>query len=343
MKNNTIDFRSDTLTRPTEEMALFMNKASLGDDVYKEDPTVSLLEKKVAEIFGMEAALFCVSGTMSNQLAIKAHTSPGDEVICDRSSHIYLYEGGGIAVNALCSVKLIDGDSGRIAPHQLKESINNPDDVHQPISRLVSLENTTNRGGGAFYDFEDIRKIKKVCEENNLILHLDGARLFNAIVETPQSPRDYGELFDSISICLSKGLGCPIGSVIIGKRSFIEKTRRFRKLMGGGWRQAGALAAAGIYALDHHIPLLKEDHRRAKNIGEILKTSGCAEEVMPISTNIIMMTPRNCNARDFVARMKDKDILCTAFGDRLVRFVTHLQITDSDVEEFKRRMEAYSF
>ncbi|WP_312508510.1 threonine aldolase family protein [Chryseobacterium culicis] len=342
MKNSIIDLRSDTLTKPTEEMIMFMNRATLGDDVYKEDPTVALLEKKVAEMFGMEAALFCVSGTMSNQLAIKAHTSPGDEVICDRSSHIYLYEGGGIAVNALCSVKLIDGDSGRIAPHQVKESINNPADVHQPISRLVSLENTTNRGGGAFYDFEDIREIKKVCKENGLMLHLDGARLFNALSETPQSPKDYGEVFDSISICLSKGLGSPIGSVIIGKRSLIDKTRRFRKLMGGGWRQAGSLAAAGIYAIDHHIPLLKEDHRRAKQIGEILKKSEYAEEVLPISTNIVMMTPRNCNAIDFVAKMKDKGILCTAFGDQLVRFVTYLQITDSDIEEFGRRMAGCS-
>ncbi|SIR56098.1 threonine aldolase family protein [Chryseobacterium sp. RU33C] len=336
--NRIIDLRSDTITKPCDYMKRAMEKAEVGDDVYKEDPTVKLLEEKVARMFGMEASLFCVSGTMSNQLAIKAHTSPGNEVICDKSSHIYLYEGGGISVNSLCSVKPLDGDYGIISAELLKGAINNADDIHQPISRLVSLENTTNRGGGAYYDFEEIKKIKEVCQKNNLKLHLDGARLFNALVETPQSPEDYGRVFDSISICLSKGLGCPVGSVIIGDRQFIEKTRRLRKLMGGGWRQAGSLAAAGIYALDNNIQLLKEDHRRAKQIGEILQASTFAKEVLPIATNIVMMIPADGNANEFVVKMKERNILCTAFGDQLVRFVSHLDISDSDLEDFKMRI-----
>ncbi|TDS09747.1 threonine aldolase family protein [Sphingobacterium paludis] len=244
-----IDLRSDTVTLPTAGMRAAMEMAELGDDVYGEDVTVNKLEAKVADMFGREAALFCPTGTMTNQLAIRVHVQPGDEVICDKLAHIYLYEGGGIALNAFASVRPLDGDLGRLTAEMVERSINNPHDIHQPITKLVCLENTVNKGGGSMYDFDEIKRIKQVCKKNGLILHLDGARLFNALVETEQTPQDYGKDFDSISICLSKGLGCPVGSVLIGSQELVSKARRFRKVMGGGWRQAGALAAAGIYAL----------------------------------------------------------------------------------------------
>lgn len=328
-----IDLRSDTVTFPTAGMIDAMQNASLGDDVYREDPTVNQLEMKAALMFGMEAALFCPTGTMTNQLAIRVHVQPGDEVICDKLSHIYLYEGGGIALNAFASVRTLEGDLGRITAEMVMESINNPNDIHQPVTKLVSLENTANKGGGSIYDFEDIKKIKEVCSQNGLILHLDGARLFNAIVETDQSTKDYGKVFDSISICLSKGLGCPVGSLLISNREVIEKARRFRKTMGGGWRQAGYLAAAGIYALDHHVSLLKEDHKRAKEIGKMLLKNSQISNIYPISTNIIIAELQELTTADaFVSILKDKGIYCIPFGKNLVRFVTHLDINDRHLE-----------
>ena len=339
MIEEKIDLRSDTLTLPTAAMRAAMNEAVVGDDVYREDPTVDQLEQKVATMFGMEAALFCVSGTMTNQLAIKAHTTPGCEVICDKNSHVYFYEGGGIMANSLSSVKLLDGDLGRINAAMVRSAINNPDDIHLPVSRLVSLENTANRGGGAYYDFKDILEIKEVCLEHGLQLHLDGARLFNALLETKQTPLDYGWVFDSISICLSKGLGCPVGSLLLGKRSFIEKVRRLRKQMGGGWRQAGLLAAAGIYALDNHIPLLKQDHRRARELKLILEQNGHAAETLPVSTNIVIMKTAKGSAAQFVEAMKAKNIYCNAFGEDQVRFVLHLDITDRHMELLAERLK----
>ena len=245
-----IDYRSDTVTRPTPGMLAFMQSAPVGDDVFGEDPSIISLERITAAKFGMEAGLFCPSGTMTNQLAIKTHTQAGDEVICDELSHIYQYEGGGIAFNSGCSVKLLHGDRGRVTAEQVLAGIN-AEDVHKPITRLVSLENTSNRGGGACYDFNEFLNIKKVTEQHGLALHLDGARLFNALVYKQEAAIEYGNIFDSISICLSKGLGAPVGSVLIGSHSFITKARRWRKVFGGGMRQAGYLAAAGIYAMDH--------------------------------------------------------------------------------------------
>ncbi|WP_407481834.1 threonine aldolase family protein [Elizabethkingia meningoseptica] len=327
-----IDLRSDTLTQPTSGMRKAMQEALLGDDVYREDPTVNKLEEKAARMFGMEAALFCPTGTMTNQLAIKVHTRPGDEVICDKLSHIYLYEGGGIAMNAFSSVRPLDGEYGKLSATMVKDAVNNPDDIHQPITRLVALENTTNKGGGSIYDFNEIKKIKQICTDHNLILHLDGARLFNALIETPETPEDYGNVFDSISICLSKGLGCPVGSLLIGTRTFIEQARRARKAMGGGWRQAGGLAAAGIYALDHHISLLKDDHRRAKEVGKLLLENTVIERLYPVESNIVIgELPTTVLATDFVTQMKEKNILCSPFGKHLVRFVTHLDFTDEDL------------
>ena len=257
-----IDFRSDTVTKPTPGMLAFMQAAPVGDDVFGEDPSINSLEKITAAMFGKEAGLFCPSGTMTNQIAIKTHTQAGDEVICDELSHIYQYEGGGIAFNSGCSVKLLQGDRGRLTPAQILAGIN-AEDVHKPPTSLVSLENTVNRGGGSCYDFSTFEEIKKIADQHKLGLHLDGARIFNAIVHKGEAPLDYGRVFDSISICLSKGLGAPVGSVLVGSNPFIKKARRWRKVFGGGMRQAGFLAAAGIYALDHHIYRLAEDHTKA--------------------------------------------------------------------------------
>lgn len=341
MKNEIIDLRSDTLTLPTPEMKNAISNAVLGDDVYKEDPTVNQLEEKAAAMFGMEAALFCPTGTMTNQLAIKVHTKPGDEVICDQLSHVYLYEGGGIALNAFASVRPLAGEYGKLNAALVKASVNNPDDIHQPLTKLVVLENTTNKGGGSIYDFDEIRKIRKECTDHGLILHLDGARLFNALTETSETPKDYGEVFDSISICLSKGLGCPVGSVLIGSFDFIQQARRARKAMGGGWRQAGGLAAAGIYALDHHIPLLKQDHIRAQKTADLLLKHTGIIRLYPVETNIVIgELPEDIEAVDFVAGMKEKNILCSPFGKHLVRFVTHLDFTDSHLEMLESRLQS---
>jgi threonine aldolase len=331
-----IDLRSDTVTKPSLEMMAAMMSAEVGDDVFEDDPTINALEKKAADMFGMKAALFCPSGTMTNQLAIRVHCTPGSEVICDKLSHIYLYEGGGIALNAFSSVKTLNGNKGRITADQVEESINNARDIHQPTSRMVSLENTVNKGGGAIYDFNEFRKIKQVCTDNNLILHLDGARLFNALVETPDSPQDYGQVFDSISICLSKGLGCPIGSLLLGTPEVIKQSKRFRKVMGGGWRQGGFLAAAGIYALDNNVERLREDHRRAKAIGQILTQKSFVKDVYPIDTNIVIFElPKDILATDFVAQLAEKGIFCITFGKHLVRFVTHLNFTDDHLTHFE--------
>lgn len=282
-----IELRSDTFTKPTPDMLQAMWSANVGDDVFGEDEATNQLEAKSAKLFGYEAALFCISGTMANQIAIAVHTKPGDEVICDELSHIYLYEGGGIMANANASIGLIHGDKGRITAAQVEANIK-PDNIHYPISRLVSLENTMNKGGGSIYNFSEIKAIQQICLQNNLSLHCDGARLFNALVETQNSTLEYGAVFDSISVCLSKGLGAPMGTVLLGDKSFIKQARRVRKRFGGGWRQSGYMAAAGIYALDHHIDRLKEDHRRAKELGKIMEELSIVQEVYPIQTNIVI-------------------------------------------------------
>jgi threonine aldolase len=334
-----IDLLSDTVTKPTLAMLETMMTAAVGDDVFGEDPTVNALEQKAAAMFGYEAALFCTSGTMTNQIAIKAHTNPADEVICDKLSHIYLYEGGGIMSNSQVSVQLLNGNRGRLNAQQIADSIQT-DNIHHPISRLVSLENTVNKGGGAYYDIADIMAIKEVCLTNGLVLHLDGARLFNALVETGESPLQYGSLFDSISICLSKGLGCPVGSLLLGSADFIKKSRRIRKRFGGGWRQAGFLAAAGIYALDNNVARLKEDHQRARIIGKIIQKRSEVANILPIDTNIVII---NLNERilatDFVSFLAQKQIRAAVFGKHQVRFVTHLEITDEHLNQLDERLK----
>lgn len=336
-----IDLRSDTVTRPTKAMQEMMWAAEVGDDVLGDDPTVNALQEKAAKLFGMEDALFCPSGTMTNQLAIRVHTQPGSDVICDKHSHIYLYEGGGIMLNSFSSVKLLDGDRGRLTAQQVSEAISPENDVHSTVTRLVSLENTMNKGGGCYYDFEEIKAISTVCDERNIPLHLDGARLFNALVETGETTRQYGEIFDSINICLSKGLGCPVGSLLLGNRQMIQDARRFRKVMGGAWRQAGFLAAAGIYALDHHVERLKEDHKRARMIGEMFAGKPEIVDVFPVDTNIvIILLAGGISEAEYVKKLADVGILAVTFGKGLVRFVTHLDFTDDHLEEMHRRVRA---
>jgi threonine aldolase len=332
-----IDFRSDTVTRPTPGMLKAMFAAPVGDDVFGDDPTVNALEAKTAAMFGMEAALFCASGTMANQVAIKAHTQPGDEVICHKLSHVYYYEGGGIAMNSGASVCLLEGDQGRITAADVSAHINPPDDPHRPLSRLVSVENTMNKGGGSIYDFNELQAIGKVCKDNGLKFHLDGARLFNALVETDVTTGDYGQLFDSISICISKGLGAPVGSVLIGNKEFIWKARRIRKVFGGGMRQAGYLAAACIYALDNHVERLRDDHRKAKKLESVLQSISYVEGVIPVQTNLVFFSLKpEMPASKFLQNLHDNDIHALALAPQEVRFVTHLDITDEMMKKAER-------
>jgi threonine aldolase len=327
-----IDYRSDTVTRPTPGMLAAIQKAPVGDDVFGEDPSINELESKTASYFGFEAGLYCPSGTMTNQIAIKCHTQPGDEVICDINSHIYQYEGGGIAFNSGASVKLIEGDRGRITAKQVANSIQ-PDDVHRAHTSLVSLENTANRGGGSCYELAEIESIRKVCDENDLMLHLDGARVWNAIVAQKEDPKEYARHFHSASVCLSKSLGCPVGSVLLGDRSFIKKARRIRKVFGGGMRQAGYLAAAGIYALDHHIERLSEDHTHAQLLASTIQESPFVKFLLPVETNIIIFELIDGrSAPELVAELKTQQILAYAIAPNRVRLVTHLDISREMIE-----------
>jgi threonine aldolase len=311
-----------------------MFHAKVGDDVFGEDPSINALEEKMAAMFGMEAAIFCPSGTMTNQIAIKCHTQPGDEIICDKLSHIYQYEGGGIGFNSGCSVHPIDGNYGRITAGSVEASINNKNDVHKAYSKLVSLENTANRGGGSCYDFEDILQIKKVCEANDLMLHLDGARLFNALVAKNESPKQYGKIFNSISVCISKGLGAPAGSLLIGTKNFITKARRIRKVFGGGMRQAGYLAAACTYALNHHVERLKEDHEHAQQLTNVLRKKDFVGEIFPAETNIVIFEVQGrFTAAELAAALKKNNIAVIAISKTQVRMVTHLDVSATMINE----------
>jgi threonine aldolase len=340
---NTIDVRSDTVTRPTPAMLEAMMQARVGDDVFGEDETVNALQDKVAELFGMEAALFCPTGTMTNQIAVKLHTRPGDEVICHELSHIYVYEGGGIAFHSGASVRLIYGDNGRFAAKDVSENINNRDDSHFPYTRLVAIENTVNKGGGSCWNFEEIRRIRLVCDEHGLALHLDGARLWNALVARGESPKQYGELFETISVCLSKGLGTPAGSLLLGQREDIRKAHRLRKVMGGGMRQAGYLAAAGIYALDHNLDRLTEDHQRAKILEKELQSLNFVENVLPVETNIVIFRLRETvNASTFIDHLQRKGVRSLSIGKQLIRFVFHLDVSDTQVDMLLSAIRSFS-
>ena len=325
-----IELRSDTFTKPTPAMLEAMMTAEVGDDVFEGDPTVNGLESKLASILGMEAGLFCPSGTMTNQIAIRIHTQPQDDVICDQYSHVYLYESGGMMANSGVSVSLLAGDRGRINAEQVESAIK-PDDVHAPLSKLVSVENTMNKGGGSYYNFNDFLEIRQVVDRHNLKFHLDGARLFNAVVETNESLTAYGNVFDSISICLSKGLGAPVGSVLLASKADIKRARRVRKVFGGGMRQAGYLAAAGIYGLDHNVDRLKEDHERARILGKELEGCSFVNDVMPIDTNILIFSVDN--VEETLSKLKTNGILGVPFGPNQIRFVTHLDFTDDMLDE----------
>ncbi|MEC8324158.1 MAG: GntG family PLP-dependent aldolase [Bacteroidota bacterium] len=332
-----IDLRSDTVTKPTQGMIDAMASASLGDDVYAEDPTVNALQSRLAAMFGKEKALFFPTGTMTNQAAIKLHTQPGEQLICDKYAHVYNYEGGGVSFNSGVSCKLIDGNRGMITAKQVLESINPPDFYHSPLTTLVALENTTNKGGGGCWDFSEIKKIKTVCEDHNLGFHLDGARLWNALEVTKETPKDYGAVFDTISVCLSKGLGCPVGSVLIGDSVIMEKAIRIRKMLGGGMRQVGVLAAAGLYALDHHRKRLSEDHQKANEIGQILQNKSYVAKLQPIETNILIFElASHINADKFVFNLEKKGVLISNMGGGKLRMVTHL---DYNLEMHEKLIE----
>ncbi len=328
-----INLISDTVTKPTPGMLDAMLSAEVGDDVFREDPTVNALEAKGAALFGKPAALYCPSGTMTNQIAIKVHTQPLDEVICDEYSHVYQYETGGYAFNSGVSMNLIKGTNGKITAKQVSAAIK-PVFDWLPISKLVVLENTCNKGGGSYYTLDEIAPIAKVCKERGLRLHLDGARLFNALVETGESTQAVGDQFDSISICLSKGLGAPVGSLLIGEEEFIRQARRFRKVMGGGMRQAGFLAAAGIYALDHQVERLKEDNARAKEIGRVLEGLSYVSDVRPVQSNIVIFDLKApWTAASFLEKLAEKGINASPFGPQTVRFVTHLDVTREMIDQ----------
>jgi threonine aldolase len=326
-----IDLRSDTVTQPSEQMRHAMANAAVGDDVFKEDPTVLALEAYGAQLFGKEAALFCSSGTQTNQIAINVHVQPGGEVICHEESHIYKYEGGGIAKNSGASVRLLPGDRGRLTADDIAKWINPSHDVHFPLTQLVSLEDTANRGGGAVYDTTELAKISALCKELNLPLHLDGARVFNALAVNQMEAAAYGAFYDSISVCLSKGLGAPVGSLLLGSAAFIEKARRVRKVFGGGMRQAGIIAAGGLYALKNNVERLKEDHMHALLLGEALQNCTLIESVLPVQTNIVVATLKDPAQRDpMIETLKNKGILCMAFGPGMIRMVTHLNFSELD-------------
>jgi threonine aldolase len=335
-----IDLRSDTVTKPTPGMLEAMFNAKVGDDVFSEDPTVSALEEKVAVLFGHEAGLFCPSGTMTNQIAIKVNTQPGDEVLCDVSAHIYNFEGGGISFNSGVQAKLIPGERGRMNAKQIEESIN-PTFDWLTRTKLVSVENTANRAGGSYYSLQQMREIGAVCKQHGLRYHLDGARIFNAIVEAGYSAAEVGSLFDSVSVCLSKGLGAPAGSVLLGSKELIRQARRIRKIFGGGMRQAGFIAAAGIYALDNHVNRLKDDHARAKVIADTLSKAAYVENVLPVDTNIIIFNLNDkLSPEKFVKQLAEKGIKAVGFGKQAIRFVTHLDFTDEMLEETVKGLRA---
>ena len=335
------DLRSDTVTRPTQGMIEAMMTAPVGDDVFGEDPTVNALQERLADMFGHEAGLFCPSGTMTNQIAINVHTQPGDEVICDRLSHIYNYEGGGIARNSGASVRLLHGDRGRFTLEDVMAEVN-PGDSHYARTSLVSAEDTCNKGGGSCWDVSELLRISEWCRTQNLPFHLDGARVFNALVARGNDVKAYGELFDSVSICMSKGLGTPAGSVLLGSKAFIKEANRTRKVIGGGMRQVGILAAAGLYALDHQLPLLVEDHERAKSLASTLGELTWVRDIQPVDTNIVIFDVSNNEAAKYCDLLKSQSVFCMPFGPSKIRFVTHRDFSEQDLEYTTRVLRSIS-
>ena len=327
------DLRSDTVTKPTQAMREAMLEADVGDDVFMEDPSINALEEKVARYFGHEAALFCPSGTMTNQIAIKVHTKPGQEVICHELSHIYNYEGGGVAFNSGCQVRTVGGEGGIMHPTEVAAQVQ-PDDVHKAHSALLVAENTANKGGGTCYDKEQLESLKEVASANGMHFHLDGARLWNALVAKQQNPEELGAIFDSVSVCFSKGLGCPVGSALVGSREFIAEARYIRKKLGGGMRQAGMLAAAVSYAIDHHVERLADDHAKARILDDALTASPLVERVNPVETNIVIFHVKDAETADrFMEEMRKNEVLMVKMGATTLRFVTHLDVSTAQTEQ----------
>lgn len=328
-----IDLRSDTVTKPSDEMLETMMAAEVGDDVFGEDPTVMILENKIAKYFGKEAAVFCPSGTMTNQIAVRINTQPQDEILCDRTSHIYNYEGGGAAYNSMVSMKLLHGDLGRFTANDVIENIN-PDDIHYARTSMVAIENTVNKGGGSVFPLEAIKEITKAAVENKLKMHLDGARVFNALVKSGERPMDHGKCFHTISVCFSKGLGAPVGSALLGSKEAIAKARRVRKVFGGGMRQAGYLAAACIYALENNVQRLKDDHRRANQLANLFEDKMYVENIVSAGTNIVIVSiAKDKSVTKMLAEWKNKGLLAVPFGPNDIRLVTHLNYTDDMLQK----------
>ncbi|UXX78017.1 aminotransferase class I/II-fold pyridoxal phosphate-dependent enzyme [Reichenbachiella carrageenanivorans] len=328
-----IDLRSDTVTKPSDEMLQVMMAAEVGDDVFGEDPTILMLENKIAKYFGKEAAMFCPSGTMANQIALRINTQPQDEILCDRTSHIYNYEGGGAAYNSMVSIKLLHGDLGRFTANDVKKNIN-PDDIHYARTSLIAIENTVNKGGGSVFPLDVIKEIAKVAVANKLKMHLDGARIFNALVSSGESALDHGKCFHTLSVCFSKGLGAPVGSALIGSKEAIGRARRVRKVMGGGMRQAGYLAAACIYALENNVDRLKDDHRRATQLANLFEDKMYVENIVSAGTNIVIVTlAKDKPMKQLLEAWKKRGLLAVPFGPNEVRLVTHLNYTDDMLQK----------
>lgn len=329
-----IDLRSDTVTKPSKEMLAAMMQAKVGDDVFREDPTVNELEARIAKMFGKPTALFFPSGTMANQTALKLHTNPGDQVICDKYAHIYNYESGGASFNSGLSCKLLDENNGMFNAQHVLDAIN-PEAYYYSKTSLVEIENTANRRGGTCWDFNAIKDIRKVCNENNLGFHLDGARLWNALIAKNETTQQYGKVFDTISVCFSKGLGCPIGSILVGDEEIMKNAIRIRKIFGGNMRQAGYLAAAALYALDNNMNRLKEDHQKAKEIGEVLSKLSIIKSIEPIETNIVIFElNKDVKEHEFVQKLAHNNIYAISMGGGKLRMVTHLDYTDEMHEAF---------
>ena len=330
-----INLISDTVTKPSQEMLKYMMNCNVGDDVFKEDPTVNKLEKKVAKMFNMDKALFFPSGTMANQTAIKINTNPGDQLICSKMAHVYNYEGGGVSFNSGVSCKLIDKERGLFDAQDVLKSINPADFYHSPRTGLVCIENTTNKGGGACWDMKDLREISDLCRQNHLKYHLDGARIWNASVKKGIDLSLFGELFDTISVCLSKGLGCPVGSLLLCSEQDFNKAIKYRKIFGGGMRQSGYLAACGLFALENNIERLIEDHKKAKEIEEVLKSLYFVKNVEEVETNIIIFEINSdYSIETFINKLQKKGVKLIGMGDGKLRLVTHLNYSDVHHEAF---------
>lgn len=334
-----IDLRSDTVTQPTPAMREAMAQAPVGDDVFGEDPTVNELERRMAALFGHEAALYCTSGTQTNQIAINVHTRPGDEVLCEEGAHIYRYEGGGIMANSGCSVKFLPHDRGRFTAEAVTAAINDPGNPHLPLTRMVNVENTSNRGGGSTWNISEVQRIREVCDAHGLILHMDGARIFNAMAKDGTTPAQWGRVFHSISICMSKGLGAPVGSVLTGTSTFIAQARRARKRFGGGMRQAGIIAAGALYALEHHVARLKDDHARAARVEQALRKLPWVRSIMPVETNIVVFELVQADrVPEVLSALKEHGVLAVQFGPGMVRMVTHLDVDDAAIQQVEHAL-----